>query len=178
MPDENESMQTKVSHKGTASGVVIEQGASTFVSPGAHKGVPITAAGAGDLDGIVLPHHNAALQDQLVASTALHGGVAVEEININTTAIRDAATRAEGLAARIEECVKDMRQQMAASEGIWVGKTADWYRDVFTTSSGRFERTLEECMTYTREMRAYANEYEGVAYETEQIAENVEKPSY
>ena len=177
MPDENESTQAKGSYKVPASGVVIEQGGATIVGSGAHKVVPPATIGTDDPSGVVLPHHNAALQDKFAASVGAHGGIATEEVNIETEALRSVATRAESLAASIEECVKDMQGQVSASDAIWVGKAADWYRDVFVTSSGRFGRTLEECMTYTREMRAYANEYEGVAYETEQIAENVEKPS-
>lgn len=99
-----------------------------------------------------------------------------DELNINTEDIRATAAAGRQHIARIDELIVEMQNEMSASEAIWAGDAANWYRDVFLTATNRFRKSLEDFSAYTTELVSYADEYEGVDSRAQIIADSAEQP--
>jgi uncharacterized protein YukE len=97
---------------------------------------------------------------------------------VDTADIRNTAEVGRGHLENIEALVGELQQEMAASEDTWVGTAGSWYRDVFLTSTNKYQKVLEEfSASYVRELVSYADEYDKVDSRATGIADNVEQPS-
>lgn len=112
-------------------------------------------------------------------STATSSGSNVasapETTKVNTDKLRATADKGKQTIKTIKEKLARINEAVRATEtnGVWTGKAADTYRELFLHVLETFNDQLDVLAAYPRDLIAYADEQDQIITETNRLAESV-----
>mgnify|MGYP002625879491 CR=1 FL=1 len=133
---------------------------------GAHKvpdleGLGVAASGSAvDLSEAKLP--TGAYKPVVSAGTSVGPG----SVKMESQDLRNAAASGDAAVRKLVEMIEMLKGRVVQTEDLWSSPGGRFFREVFCLRVGRLEQALEELGTYPRELVAFADDYEGIATQT------------